>query len=160
MSTNEHARLLCEYLEVLCGSESPQKAPAYRDWMSRGVGATVVGVALSLTACGGDTGAGQGDDGGAAGHAVQTGGTAGKTASGGGGGTWDEGQGGTLAVGGGMMTDYGVFMSENCGNKLDDDYDGDIDCADADCSHDPACTGTGGAGNRYGVVMAAGGSGP
>jgi len=29
---------------------------------------------------------------------------------------------------------------ENCTNGTDDDCDGDVDCADADCSADPACT--------------------
>jgi len=34
-----------------------------------------------------------------------------------------------------------VNLAEVCGNNKDDDFDGDVDCDDSDCSGDPACSG-------------------
>ncbi|MDE0959501.1 MAG: hypothetical protein OSB09_01845 [Planctomycetota bacterium] len=57
-------------------------------------------------------------------------------------GSWDATQSGTgtltITVGGGGP------VTENCTNGTDDDGDGMIDCADPDCSANPACGGGGG----------------
>jgi hypothetical protein len=146
MATNNHAQRLREYLELLARTESPQKAPSYHDWMSWGMGAAVVGLALSLTACSDDTEATNKESvGGAAGRVVGSGGSAGQDVdSSHGGTTWEESQGGTLAASGGMAPPYGIVMVENCADSIDNDRDGLLDCADEDCDSNPACSGTGG----------------
>ncbi|MCK7460729.1 MAG: hypothetical protein MZU84_00905, partial [Sphingobacterium sp.] len=41
--------------------------------------------------------------------------------------------------------EYGALMEEICTDTADNDGDGAVDCADADCAADPSCT----AGTRY-----------
>lgn len=38
-----------------------------------------------------------------------------------------------------LTIETGGACREDCDNAVDDDFDGDIDCQDADCSDDPAC---------------------
>jgi hypothetical protein len=38
-----------------------------------------------------------------------------------------------------LEIDVGGGCNEDCDNGVDDDFDGDIDCADADCTGDPVC---------------------
>ena len=50
-----------------------------------------------------------------------------------------------------LITGYAVHAQENCGNGLDDDHDGKIDCLDPDCKGEPPAashfnTGTNGSG--------------
>lgn len=92
-------------------------------------GADVVGG--DGTTGGGDTGGPGGDpDSGGTGGDPDTGGTGGDPDTGGTGGPDGGGTGGP---------DGGTGTQENCINGTDDDGDGDVDCADSDCSTSPAC---------------------
>lgn len=88
-------------------------------------------------AAGGASSAG-GDAGGAAGGASSAGGDAGGTAGGaaaGGGGSTSGGAGGGSAAGGSATGGGCAASSEsNCADGLDEDCDGQRDCADADCN--------------------------
>ncbi len=61
-------------------------------------------------------------------------------------GGWESGQAGTgtlnISVGGGGP------VTEDCTNGVDDDSDGQVDCADSDCVGNPACGGGGGSGDE------------
>ena len=37
-----------------------------------------------------------------------------------------------------------ISTKTDCGNGLDDDNDGDIDCDDSDCANEASCQGSGG----------------
>ena len=77
---------------------------------------------------GGTAGSTGGIGGSAAGAAGATGGTAGNT---GGAGGFAGAAGGTAGSTGGTG---GTGVESNCSNGIDDDGDGDVDCADSDCS--------------------------
>lgn len=78
----------------------------------------------------GDAGTG----GGTAGAAGATGGMAGSTGGAGGAAGTAGGTGGTAGSAGGAAGTGGTGIESNCSNGIDDDGDGDVDCADADCS--------------------------
>lgn len=126
----------------------------------------VSAAALSLVtvlafACGGDDTTNNGDGGGGEGGGTTTttttsqgggttttttsqggtgGGTGGSGATGGTGGTGTGGAGGTGTGGTGTGGAGGVVNVEtNCGDGLDDDGDGPVDCADTDCAQAPLC---------------------
>jgi len=55
------------------------------------------------------------------------------------------------STGGSWVAYGGPLVEHNCTDGIDDDGDGFIDCADADCRTDPSCQGTGGVGGTGGA---------
>ena len=77
----------------------------------------------------------------------------------------DSGKGATTCDGtAGEVEDYmvtidGCTTAEICNNGIDDDGDGDIDCADSDCASDPSCNSSGGSNSCNLIVRALGSCG-
>ncbi len=77
----------------------------------------------------GGSGQGGSEQGGSAQGGAQQGGSG--QGGNGQGGAAGNGAAGILNIGGGAL--YGIFIETSCGDRIDNDQDGDIDCADSDC---------------------------
>jgi len=127
MADNQHAKLLRAFLDEVCDCAARTRMVSWADWMRRSANvAAALGLSATLAACSGssttvdDTGGG----GEAGKFAASSGGATGS------GGSQAGGTGGTSSGGAGVV--YGIPL-EDCDNNLDDDFDGQTDCADDDC---------------------------